>query len=213
MAELPSINPAVCGNKAVTGLFSAVGKALLIITSASLVAFMISYIWFSFKVSDHAYTIIPDKADGIVVLTGGAGRLETAFKLMDAEKAKRLLISGVHADTSRSAILNAIGRDQNKYNCCIDLDHVALDTTGNAKQTARWANRHGYEKLIIVSSNYHLPRTMIEMQAAMPRVKLVPYQANAKPDDLKTDPGNSVQFKLKEYMKFIAAAARISVFQ
>ena len=207
-----SINPAVYRMGAYSGLFTTACKALMVFGSAVLVALMLGYVWFSFRVSDQAYLNFPDKADGIVVLTGDAGRLETAFDLMDAKRAKRLLISGVHRDTSRLAILNAIGRERNQHECCVDLDHVAMDTAGNAKQTAKWASQHHYDKLIIVSSNYHLPRTMIEMQAAMPQAELIAYQANTKPDALANSPVGTMQFTIKEYAKFIAAALRIGLF-
>jgi len=207
-----NIYPVIYRKGAFSGLFTTACKALIFFGSAVLVALVLGYVWFSFKVADQAYSIFPDKADGIVVLTGDAGRLETAFDLMDAKRAKRLLISGVHRDTSRLAILNAIGRERNQHECCVDLDHVAMDTAGNAKQTAKWASQHHYDKLIIVSSNYHLPRTMIEMQAAMPQAELIAYQANTRSDALVNSPAGTMQFTIKEYAKFIAAALRISLF-
>ena len=43
----------------------------------------------------------PAPADGIVVLTGGEDRLPAAVKLLQAHKGSRLLISGVHQETTR----------------------------------------------------------------------------------------------------------------
>ena len=58
----------------------------------------------------------------MVVLTGGAGRIDEALRLMDGKQAKRLLISGVHPDVATKTLLTLTGHSKELFDCCIDLD-------------------------------------------------------------------------------------------
>jgi uncharacterized SAM-binding protein YcdF (DUF218 family) len=105
----------------------------------------------------------PAHADGIVALTGSSSvRIEAAVQLLEDGKAARLLVSVAH-DFGRA------------FNCCVDLGFRAANTQGNAQETANWAAYHGYRSLIVVTADYHMPRAILELQAAMPRVALHPY--------------------------------------
>ena len=83
------------------------------------------------------------RADGIVVLTGGYARLEPAVALLLAKRGERLLVSGVNEHTSKDTLRNALAIDEKTFECCVDIDRAALDTTGNADQTARWTQTRG----------------------------------------------------------------------
>jgi len=133
-------------------------------------------------------------ADAVVVLTGGAGRLEAGGQLMKAGAAKRMLISGVHPDVTRSELHALIGMKPALINCCVDLDYVASSTLGNAQETALWAKKHGYSNLIVVTANYHIPRSMALFRREIPDAKILPY-----PVEVQTQP-----FRLaREYSKYI----------
>ncbi|MGB0920860.1 MAG: YdcF family protein [Alphaproteobacteria bacterium] len=131
------------------------------------------------------------KADGIVVLTGGTERLQTAFALLQNGKGARLLISGVGAGVTKNDLQSTlIGNDESpnaleKITCCLDLDHAARDTVGNAGATAAWAKSQQYQSLIVVTSAYHMPRAMIELGRAMPNTKLAPFPVRS--DAVKLD--------------------------
>ncbi|PLW78054.1 YdcF family protein [Cohaesibacter celericrescens] len=114
----------------------------------------------------------PAKADAIVVVTGGAGRLDRAVALLQDGMGKKLLISGVHPRYSNRTLLNRFDLTSSQINCCIDLDSQALNTVANATQTAVWAQQNGFKSLIIVTSAYHMPRTMLEMRRAAPDIQL-----------------------------------------
>ncbi len=79
-----------------------------------------------------------EKADGIVVLTGGVGRLELGLSLLISGKAKKLLISGVDIDIDKGKLLQKQQIDILKIDCCVILGHKANNTFGNAMETARW---------------------------------------------------------------------------
>src|SRR5690242_1342986 len=115
------------------------------------------------------------KADGIVVLTGGASRVSDAMELLASGYGKRLLISGVHPASTVNDISRSVQESQALFRCCVDLDRSAISTRGNASETRRWVHERGFKSLIVVTSNYHMPRAIVEMSHAMPDIALIPY--------------------------------------
>jgi uncharacterized SAM-binding protein YcdF (DUF218 family) len=114
--------------------------------------------------------------DGIVVLTGGAARLGAGLELLAAGKAKRMFISGVHPGTSKGVLRQLVMPDaRDKIDCCVDLGFAAANTFGNAIETADWATTNGYKSLRVVTANYHMPRSLIELHRRLPNVDLVPH--------------------------------------
>ncbi|MEM7299970.1 MAG: YdcF family protein [Pseudomonadota bacterium] len=148
--------------------------------------------------------------DGIVVLTGGSQRIAAGLELLRTNKAKRLLISGVNKDTSEKAILNLTDESASLFECCVDLDREAANTVGNATEAANWAKKHGFERLIIVTSDYHLPRSMLEMRRAMPKARLQPLGVSF--DRLKQDgwyrDSEAMRLLVSEYTKYVGARLR-----
>jgi uncharacterized SAM-binding protein YcdF (DUF218 family) len=114
-------------------------------------------------------------ADAIIVLTGGQDRLEPAFRLLEAGSAKRLLVSGVNISTRKADIGTALGIDRQLIACCVDLDHKALDTIGNAAQSAKWLRDNGFSSAILVTSNYHMPRALRELARFSGTARISPY--------------------------------------
>src|SRR5690242_12786090 len=101
------------------------------------------------------------RADGIVAMTGGAQRIGDAIDLLAKGYAKRLLISGVNEKTSREQISRLNPGQRQLFDCCVDLDYRARNTIGNAIETRRWAEANGFDAIIVVTSNYHMPRTLV----------------------------------------------------
>ncbi|MBS0250093.1 MAG: YdcF family protein [Proteobacteria bacterium] len=153
-----------------------------------------------------------DKADGIVVLTGGDNRIEAGAKLMSEGRAKRMLISGVNRKVSREEMQRLLGIDKQIFNCCVDLGYEALDTVGNADETRTWANSNGYTRLIIVTSRYHMPRSLAELALAMPRVTLLPYAVTPRrfPETAWWLHPTTTRVLISEYLKFLPAVARLT---
>jgi uncharacterized SAM-binding protein YcdF (DUF218 family) len=144
-------------------------------------------------------------ADGIVALTGGADRIEDAAALLGRGSASRLLISGVHERTTGGALAERSPQLARLMGCCVDLGREALDTRGNAEETGDWVRRRGYESLIVVTSAYHMPRSLAEIAREIPEVKLVPYPVNPDGRDYagwQSDP-DLFKLLLVEYTKYI----------
>ncbi|MBN9024042.1 MAG: YdcF family protein [Rhizobiales bacterium] len=152
-------------------------------------------------------------AEGIVALTGGTARIDGALALLRDNRAEKLLISGVNPAVGRHDIARAV---ESAYGAVldqrVDLGHAARDTIGNADETRAWVEKQGIHSLIIVTSDYHMPRSMVELARAMPGVRLIPYPVSNK--QLEMDRwwrhGASVKLLLGEYLKYTLARARLA---
>lgn len=153
-----------------------------------------------------------DKADGIVVLTGGDLRVEAGAKLINEGRAKRLLISGVNRKVTRNEMQRLLGLDAHIFNCCVDLGYEALNTVGNADETRTWAMTNGYTKLIIVTSRYHMPRSLAELALVMPNITLIPYPVTPRrfPETAWWLHATTTRVLVAEYLKFLPAVARLA---
>lgn len=153
------------------------------------------------------------RADGIVVLTGGASRIADALRLLDEGHARRLLITGVHPTTTRAALNRQTPQFNHLFDCCIDIGHSATNTAGNAGEARIWTEKTGFTSLIVVTSNYHLRRSIAEFSRAMPDIRLVPYPVIA--DGFRAgwwhDP-TALRVVFLEYVKYLAARIRQIIF-
>src|SRR5882724_7752542 len=150
-------------------------------------------------------------ADGIVVLTGGSSRVSDAMELLAGGYGKRLLISGVHRTNDASDISRSLPDSQSLMSCCVDLDRSAVNTRSNAAETRRWARERGFKSLIVVTSNYHMPRALVELSHAMPDIALIPFAVVG--DKWRDEPwwtsGATLRLLLSEYAKYVAAEVRV----
>lgn len=152
------------------------------------------------------------RGDGMVVLTGGAKRIETALVMLSEGAASKLLISGVAAQTSSQDLANRYKNHADLFNCCVDLDKGAENTVGNGTQTGRWIRDNNFKSVLVVTSAYHLPRAMIEVAHSSSQTDLIGVPVvhsglnlQAWYQDLET-----TQLMVREYAKYLAALARIA---
>ncbi len=151
-------------------------------------------------------------ADGIVVLTGGELRLSAGSRLLKQNRGKRLLISGVNPRTTKKALFSILGLEAGKFGCCVDLGYEALNTLGNAEETSRWARDKNFRSLIIVTSSYHMPRSLVELTRRMPDTELIAYPvmpAQFRSTVWWLNP-LAARVILSEYLKYLPAAARLA---
>ena len=184
----------------------------------TLVAFLIVVlIWaaglvaFAQRVERSTPPVEPPVADAVVALTGASDlRLEAAARLLERGKGKRLLISGVNREASREDILEVSRAVKPIYDCCVDLGYTAADTIGNAEEIADWARRKNFRTLIVVTSDYHMPRSILEIRAAMPEATLIEYPVVTGLVDVDGwwKSGGDARRLVVEYCKYLAILAR-----
>ena len=152
-------------------------------------------------------------ADGITVLTGGKARIAEAMRLLSQRKARRVLITGVHRATTKETLKEFAQEGNQLFTCCVDIDHEARNTIDNAAETREWVAQKRYRSLIVVTSNYHMPRALAELGRAMPGVTLIPYSVvdnNVQLERWWLYPGTT-KLLLSEYLKYLPALGRLGV--
>ena len=155
------------------------------------------------------------RADAIAVLTGGKERLKAGFEVLLAQKGARLLITGVGEGTSVDDLRAELGvgntmAEVARFACCIDLDHTAHDTEGNAIAIADWVKSNTYTSVLVVTSAYHMPRALTELRGQIGTVELLSHPVQS--DSVKLNgwwgyPGTMLLL-FEEYLKTIAAYVR-----
>jgi len=88
--------------------------------------------------------------------------------LLENGLGQRVLLSGVNREASREDIRTVSRAVRRLYDCCVDLGFTAADTVGNARETAEWAQAMRFNTLTIVTTDYHMPRAMLELRAVLP---------------------------------------------
>jgi uncharacterized SAM-binding protein YcdF (DUF218 family) len=192
------------------GLARWIGFLTMATGITGLIVLAVGFVWFVLQISSDEVTL-DTKADGIVALTGAAARIPDAIELLATERGKRLLITGVHRATSSREIARITPLYSKYFTCCIDLDRSALNTFGNALEARRWAREHNFNSLIVVTSNWHMPRAMAELAHQLPDVTLIPFPVIS--EKVKTEPWwsntDTARLLLGEYLKYLFALMRM----
>lgn len=185
-------------------------RSAFTIVVLALAVFAGGFLLFAGHVGNLNTPAAPQPADAIIVLTGGSARVDTGVELLMAGKGKRLLISGVNPMARIDDLQRATGGDRELFDCCVDIDHAALDTIGNAEESARWVVENAFASVILVTNNYHMPRSLMEMRRYVGDLDLQPYPVVAG----RLDHGEwlrrpaALRVLFTEYVKFIGAFAR-----
>lgn len=185
-------------------------RALLVwATIIGLVAFIAGF-W-SFAQSVRRDATEPPQAQAIVALTGGSlERLTTGVRLLEERKGERLLISGVNRIVTDAELYAALDVEPALGECCIDVGRSAEDTLGNASETAAWAREHRYTDIILVTDDYHMPRSQAELAVALPEATIHPYPVRTRWTDpalWRSDVGAATRLGA-EYVKYLVIRGR-----
>jgi len=128
--------------------------------SAILLVYLLGYALFAVLLPRPA----DDRStDAIVVLTGGAKRIERGLDLMERRLARRMLVSGVARTVRPEELAAQYQADEALFRCCVDLGRESVDTRSNAEEVARWMERHKFRTLRLVTTDWHMPRARFEL--------------------------------------------------
>ena len=105
-----------------------------------------------------------ERTDAVVVLTGGSGRLERGFDLVERGVSRRMLIAGVNRIVRPNELAEAYEVDPRLFRCCVALDRESTDTRSNADQIARWVERRRIRSIRLVTNEVHMPRARYELR-------------------------------------------------
>jgi len=163
-------------------------------------------VWFATVPSADDST---EPADAIVVLTGGSQRLNSGIALLRKGKGRKLFVSGVNQQVGLEDLLRSSGAQDWAY-CCVVLGHRAVDTLGNAGETAEWMRQQGFHSLRLVTAWYHMRRSLLEFERAMPEIEIVPHPVF--PDQAAHEywwaRRETAALLVTEYGKYLASLAR-----
>ena len=161
------------------------------------------------------------ESPNIVILTGGANRIKDGLKIIENFKNSKnlnykILVSGTGMGFTKSSLKKKLGPNFNSQliQCCIDLDGVSKNTFTNASETFKWTSKNDIKEFILITSNYHMPRAILEFKNVMPNLKIYTYAITPKKHDIKNWLSSYQTFSLvfTEYCKFIIAGLRIKFF-
>jgi uncharacterized SAM-binding protein YcdF (DUF218 family) len=182
-----------------------IARLLGAILVAGVVCWGGGFVWF-LHVARRAAAPPPLHTDGIVALTGGAGRVERALHLLANGRADKLLISGIGGGTELATLGHLAGIGTTRLQDRITLGRYAASTRGNGVETAAWAEQNSIHTLIVVTAAYHMPRALAELRQALPDVHLYPMPVYPA----ATENGPGLRLEAEEYTKYLLTASGLS---
>lgn len=157
-----------------------------------LLVWAIGFIWFSVLLPQPAGD---DTTDGVVVLTGGAGRIERGLEALDERWSRAMLISGVDSEVTDAEIARQYRIPARTMRCCIKLGYDAVNTRTNAAETAAWVAEGEMASLRLVTADYHMRRAAFDLRRQVgPDVTILR-------DAVRTEP--PLQMLFLEYHKLL----------
>ena len=183
-------------------------RQFLTLLGALVLLWLLGLLWFANQIP-NTVADPTTRTDAIVVLTGGSQRVEGGLQLLAAGMGQTLFVTGVHPGVSVPALLHTANAPDNLA-CCIVLGHTADNTAGNAIETATFMRKQNYHSLRLVTSGYHMPRSLLEFARAMPDATIIPnpvFASNVKQGQWWEWPG-TLSLIVTEYIKYLAAVVR-----
>lgn len=131
------------------------------ILSFLLLVWAIGFIWFAAVPPPPAGAM---KTDGIVVLTGGAGRIERGLEALREGWSGAMLVSGVGREVKAPELAAQFSIPEATMECCVSLGYDAVDTRSNAEETAAWIAENKVKSIRLVTADYHMRRAASDLR-------------------------------------------------
>lgn len=192
------------------GLFRIVTRLLVIAIFLAAGFFVGGFLNYIHTITSYPVPDTVERADAIIVPTGGSQRIAAALELLANDKGNRLLITGVDPQTPDRSLRRRHTEFKALFDCCVDTERAAIDTIGNASAAQTWMAEQEFTSAIVVTSGYHMPRTLLEFRRTMPEISFrqaaVPLQALLE-DGWWTQP-ETLRLVTSEYLKYLGAILR-----
>jgi uncharacterized SAM-binding protein YcdF (DUF218 family) len=185
-------------------------RASLTVIVVGAVGWSAGLVWFV-QSTRRSFEPPPRHTDGIVALTGGAGRVELALRLLADGRADRLLLSGIGGGSELNTLGRLAGIETAPLAGRITVGRYAASTRGNGVETAAWAEQNRIGSLIVVTAAYHMPRALAELRQDLPDVQLYPLPVGSAGERGAAEKGVSLRQEAAEYTKFLLTASGIAV--
>lgn len=130
------------------------------------IGWVLGFLWFAVALPQPAG---PGAADGVVVLTGGSGRVGRGLEVLRRGWAERMFVSGVDRDVKPHEFAIEYKVNSAQMACCVTLGFQATDTMGNAAETAAWVKGQKIRTLRVVTNDWHMRRAMLELGQTLPQ--------------------------------------------
>jgi uncharacterized SAM-binding protein YcdF (DUF218 family) len=167
-------------------------RVLVRLTALFLLVYALGYAFFVVSLPQPAGD---GRTDAVVVLTGGAGRIERGLDILRRRQAGRMLISGVQRTVRPQELAATHNVGTGIFDCCIDLGREAVDTRSNADEVAHWLRQRGFKSMRLITTDWHMPRARFEIE------KRLEGEIAIVPDAVLSNP--SLRQLFTEYNKYV----------
>ena len=135
--------------------------------------------------------------DAAIVLTGDKYRINKGLELINKNIVDNLLISGVNKNINKNLIQQKFTNSKTIFDCCIEIENISRNTFENARESYSWMKNKNFNSLIIITSNYHLPRAQLEFSRFIKKENILFISSDAFLEN------SSFKKLFVEYIKFI----------
>ncbi len=169
-------------------------SVLRYILSGSILIWVLGFLWFTVSLPQPAASIA---TDAVIVPTGGAGRIAQGLSVLDQGLAGKMLVTGVDPEVKPDEFAAQFEVEAVQMDCCVTLGFAAVDTRGNATETAEWVAANNIASLRLVTTDWHMRRAANELNQTLPETVTVVRDA------VPSEP--SVASLFLEYHKLLAS--------
>ncbi len=163
------------------------------LVSLAVLVWLLGFLWFAVALPmPHE----GGKTDGVIVLTGGGGRIERGLEALSKGWARQMLVSGVDRDVKPHEFATEYKVSGALMQCCITLGFQSTDTRTNANEAARWVATNKFRSVRLITNDWHMRRAQYELGRVMPA------GVKVQPDAIRSQ--SSFQTLVLEYHKLLA---------
>ena len=127
----------------------------------------------------------------------------------------KILVSGTGTGFTKLSLKKILNSsfDLKLLDCCLELESISKNTFSNATETFKWVTRNNIKEFILITSNYHMPRALLEFKNKMPNIRIHTHPITPKKHDINKWLSSTETFSLvlKEFSKFLIASFRIKL--